>query len=231
MGPPPQIHLRRPASLAWFADFFCTHDRTPRRPSLGPPASKPGAELAAKIFAEGGWLHAGLDLEHRPQQETMGRTVAAALKADVPLLFEAGTGVGKSLRLPRARHHPRCRSGTTNDRVDPHHFAARAVGIEGSSAGAAPFSVQSRTRPLRRLSRRSPPRQIQLPLHDPPRPVSCRSGQPFCRCRFRRAPTDRQLAGDARLRSAPRVAPATARRDLGRRQRRLLLMLAQTLRL
>eukprot|EP01034_Spumella_vulgaris_P019920 gene19920-25491_t len=59
----------------------------PRPPSRAP-------ELAAKIFAEGGWLHAGLNLEHRPQQETMGRTVAAALKSDVPLLFEAGTGVG-----------------------------------------------------------------------------------------------------------------------------------------
>jgi ATP-dependent DNA helicase DinG len=60
-----------------------------------PPSRAP--ELAAKIFAEGGWLHDGLCLEHRPQQETMARTVAAALNADESLLFEAGTGVGKSL--------------------------------------------------------------------------------------------------------------------------------------
>ncbi len=62
----------------------------PRPPSRAP-------ELAAKIFAEGGWLHDGLKLEHRPQQETMARAIAAALKSDEPLLFEAGTGVGKSL--------------------------------------------------------------------------------------------------------------------------------------
>ncbi|MFT3781804.1 MAG: helicase C-terminal domain-containing protein [Nibricoccus sp.] len=60
-----------------------------------PPSRAP--ELAARIFAEGGWLQDGLSLEHRPQQEQMARAVAAAMKADEPLLFEAGTGVGKSL--------------------------------------------------------------------------------------------------------------------------------------
>jgi ATP-dependent DNA helicase DinG len=64
--------------------------------SAPPPVSHAPA-LAAKIFAAGGWLHAGLKLEHRPEQETMARTVAAALRDDEPLLFEAGTGVGKSL--------------------------------------------------------------------------------------------------------------------------------------
>lgn len=64
--------------------------------SAPPPPSR-APEFAAKIFAEGGWLHAGLKLEHRPQQETMARAVASALKKDEPLLFEAGTGVGKSL--------------------------------------------------------------------------------------------------------------------------------------
>ncbi len=64
--------------------------------SAPPPVSHAPA-LAAKIFAEGGWLHAGLKLEHRPEQETMARSVAAALRDDEPLLFEAGTGVGKSL--------------------------------------------------------------------------------------------------------------------------------------
>ncbi|MSU49801.1 MAG: ATP-dependent DNA helicase [Opitutus sp.] len=64
--------------------------------SAPPPVSHAPA-LAAKIFAEGGWLQEGLRLEHRPQQETMARAVAAAVAEDEPLLFEAGTGVGKSL--------------------------------------------------------------------------------------------------------------------------------------
>ena len=60
-----------------------------------PPSHAPA--LAAKIFAEGGWLQDALRLEHRPQQEQMARAVAAAMRDDAPLLFEAGTGVGKSL--------------------------------------------------------------------------------------------------------------------------------------
>lgn len=64
-------------------------------PPAPPPSRAP--QLAAQIFAEGGWLHAGLSLEHRPEQEHMARAVAAALRDDAPLLFEAGTGVGKSL--------------------------------------------------------------------------------------------------------------------------------------
>src|SRR5688572_27049933 len=62
-----------------------------------PPAVSHAPALAAKIFAEGGWLQDGLQLEHRPEQEQMARAVAAAVAADEPLLFEAGTGVGKSL--------------------------------------------------------------------------------------------------------------------------------------
>jgi len=54
-------------------------------------------ELAGKAFAEGGWLQEALCLEHRPGQERMARSVAAALRDDLPLLFEAGTGIGKSL--------------------------------------------------------------------------------------------------------------------------------------
>jgi ATP-dependent DNA helicase DinG len=61
-----------------------------------PPASR-APEFAAKIFAEGGWLQDSLRLDHRPQQEAMARATAAAMKAGEPLLFEAGTGVGKSL--------------------------------------------------------------------------------------------------------------------------------------
>jgi ATP-dependent DNA helicase DinG len=63
-----------------------------------PPASPPRLPgLVAGTFAADGWLEARLDLEHRPAQEQMARAVAAALGGDVPLLFEAGTGVGKSL--------------------------------------------------------------------------------------------------------------------------------------
>lgn len=64
-----------------------------------PPPAPPSraSELAARIFAEGGWLQEGLSLEHRPQQEQMALATATAMKADKPLIFEAGTGVGKSL--------------------------------------------------------------------------------------------------------------------------------------
>ena len=65
-------------------------------PAPTPPPSRAPA-LTARLFADGGWLAEGLSLEHRPQQEAMARAVAAALRDDEPLLFEAGTGVGKSL--------------------------------------------------------------------------------------------------------------------------------------
>lgn len=42
-------------------------------------------------------MHEGLSLEHRPEQEQMARAVASAMNSDSALLFEAGTGVGKSL--------------------------------------------------------------------------------------------------------------------------------------
>jgi len=64
-------------------------------PPQAPPSRAP--EFTAKIFADGGWLHDGLQLEHRPQQEQMARATAAAYDSDEVLLFEAGTGVGKSL--------------------------------------------------------------------------------------------------------------------------------------
>lgn len=54
-------------------------------------------ELANDIFAESGTLCAALGLEHRPEQEQMAHAIGAALAEDRPLLFEAGTGVGKSL--------------------------------------------------------------------------------------------------------------------------------------
>ncbi len=64
--------------------------------SVPSPASH-ARPLAARVFAEGGWLEDQLGLEHRPQQEQMARAVAAALDDDATLLLEAGTGVGKSL--------------------------------------------------------------------------------------------------------------------------------------
>ena len=62
-----------------------------------PPPVSHAPVLARKIFAEGGWLQDMLRLEHRPQQGEMALAVGTAMADDVPLLFEAGTGVGKSL--------------------------------------------------------------------------------------------------------------------------------------
>lgn len=62
-----------------------------------PPPPSQARELTAQTFAEHGWLQDALSLEHRPQQAQMAGAVANALLDDAPLLFEAGTGVGKSL--------------------------------------------------------------------------------------------------------------------------------------
>ncbi len=62
--------------------------------------SEPGLEtvgLTERIFARGGWMQAALGLEHRPQQEEMAVRVAQSFATEQPLVFEAGTGVGKSL--------------------------------------------------------------------------------------------------------------------------------------
>ncbi len=53
--------------------------------------------LVESIFKEGGHLQTELGLDHRPQQAAMALSVATALESRQPLLFEAGTGVGKSL--------------------------------------------------------------------------------------------------------------------------------------
>ncbi|MFP4069668.1 MAG: ATP-dependent DNA helicase [Opitutales bacterium] len=65
--------------------------------SSTPP--KPGylTALVDAIFKEGGYLQTVLQLAYRPQQAKMALAVAEALESDEPLLFEAGTGVGKSL--------------------------------------------------------------------------------------------------------------------------------------
>ncbi|MGD1032544.1 MAG: helicase C-terminal domain-containing protein [Opitutaceae bacterium] len=62
-----------------------------------PPKPQRARALAAAAFGEAGWLHGGMDLEYRPEQDQMARAVAAAFTEDASLLFEAGTGVGKSL--------------------------------------------------------------------------------------------------------------------------------------
>lgn len=54
-------------------------------------------QLVADIFRKDGWIQTALGLEHRPQQEAMARRVAHHFDTDTPILFEAGTGVGKSL--------------------------------------------------------------------------------------------------------------------------------------
>jgi len=89
--PPPRVFPSRTAPPA---------SRAPAAsPTLPAPAAPPSAapRLSSRIFAEGGWLQTELHLEHRPQQASMARAVADAMQADEPLLFEAGTGVGKSL--------------------------------------------------------------------------------------------------------------------------------------
>ncbi|KXU35576.1 helicase [Cephaloticoccus primus] len=80
-GPPPPS----PEEAEHFASFAT------------PPLPNHAQAFTAQLFAEGGWLQETLSLEHRPEQEQMARAAAAAFEGDEPLLFEAGTGVGKSL--------------------------------------------------------------------------------------------------------------------------------------
>ncbi|MBO6103098.1 MAG: ATP-dependent DNA helicase, partial [Opitutales bacterium] len=55
------------------------------------------ADLSDSIFRDGGSLFANMGFEHRPEQELMARMCSEAFETDSPLVFEAGTGVGKSL--------------------------------------------------------------------------------------------------------------------------------------
>lgn len=72
-----------------------------REDDLGSDGSTPPPKRvqpeASRVFREGGYLEDTLLLEHRPQQEEMALAVSAAFDGDHSLLFEAGTGVGKSL--------------------------------------------------------------------------------------------------------------------------------------
>lgn len=49
------------------------------------------------IFKDGGILEQVLGFEHRPEQYEMAKSIATSLLKESHLLFEAGTGVGKSL--------------------------------------------------------------------------------------------------------------------------------------
>ena len=54
-------------------------------------------DTVARVFNEMGWLQTALSLEHRPEQSSMAKAVSLSMQEDQPLVFEAGTGVGKSL--------------------------------------------------------------------------------------------------------------------------------------
>lgn len=62
-------------------------------------SEKPGhlINLTEAIFKRGGYLQSVLNLDYREEQSRMAESVAASLESDSPLLFEAGTGIGKSL--------------------------------------------------------------------------------------------------------------------------------------
>ncbi len=70
---------------------------SPNQDQESSPDSIPSAKIVKNIFAKGGLLQTALGLEHRPQQEEMANAVAQYMDEDAPLIFEAGTGVGKSL--------------------------------------------------------------------------------------------------------------------------------------
>ena len=66
----------------------------PARINPDPVGVSHAPALAAKAFAEHGWLQAELHLEHRPQQEQMARAVAggeARLRAEPPISALLGT--------------------------------------------------------------------------------------------------------------------------------------------
>jgi len=69
----------------------------PRQPASGPAANATLPDLVEKIFSASGPLVTDLKLEHRREQSAMALAVAQAMVTNDALLFEAGTGVGKSL--------------------------------------------------------------------------------------------------------------------------------------
>lgn len=74
------------------------------QPDLLAAAALP--DLVEALFSPEGPLSMGKGLQHRPTQAEMALWVAQAFAGDQPLLYEAGTGVGKSLAylLPAILH-------------------------------------------------------------------------------------------------------------------------------
>ncbi len=65
--------------------------------SIGLPEPVSIPNLCESIFRKGGLLEEKYGLEHRDVQQDMSLYCAQSFSADSPLIFEAGTGVGKSL--------------------------------------------------------------------------------------------------------------------------------------
>lgn len=68
--------------------------------SVSAPFGEYASEVVAltkKVFRANGWLQKRLRMENRPQQTRMAEAVAETFVGGDSLLFEAGTGVGKSL--------------------------------------------------------------------------------------------------------------------------------------
>jgi ATP-dependent DNA helicase DinG len=110
MGPKEPLPLRlchnNNLQRAYIKDFpasaFIVHLFNPLMIGLienagSPPESDYLQRLVKSIFEKGGFLQKELGLDHRPEQAQMAAAVARSLVSDHPLLFEAGTGVGKSL--------------------------------------------------------------------------------------------------------------------------------------
>ena len=53
--------------------------------------------LCDRIFGKDGYASILPNFEYRPEQAKMAFCCAQAFSSDMPILFEAGTGVGKSL--------------------------------------------------------------------------------------------------------------------------------------
>ena len=70
---------------------------SPRETIHAEHQSDPTLDRTEEVFCESGLLVSKLNLEHRPEQEQMALASAQAFQLAHPLLFEAGTGVGKSL--------------------------------------------------------------------------------------------------------------------------------------
>lgn len=66
-------------------------------PEKADPGKPDVPALVQSAFSGGGWLEQHLGLDHRPQQAAMAQQTIDSWLLDEALLFEAGTGVGKSI--------------------------------------------------------------------------------------------------------------------------------------